>query len=208
MIDEKLFGIRLKQCREERNLTVRQLAEEVGISGANISRYENNVHGAGSTVVRDIAKYFGINPSWLMGDENADKYLSNVPDSKSVPILGKVSAGFPMYVVEDLIGYEFIPQESNIDFCLRVKGDSMINACIHDGNILYIRKQSTVDNGNIAVVVIDGEEATVKRFYKLGNQILLKPENPAYKDIIIDKEHQREVKIIGKVISVKFDLEG
>lgn len=82
----------------------------------------------------------------------------------------------------------------------------MINARIHDGDIVYIRKQPDVENGEIAAVIIDGEEATLKRVYKLNGNVILHPENPTYKDMIFSKKDFKQVRIIGKVKYVKAEV--
>ena len=99
-----------------------------------------------------------------------------------LPVLGNVACGEPIYANEDLEGYIYIDEDIGADFCLRAQGDSMVNARIFDGDILYIKKQDMVDDGEIAVVLIE-DEATVKRVYydRENNTITLMPENPTYK---------------------------
>lgn len=133
-----------------------------------------------------------------------NKYYSDNNQDKRIPVLGTISAGNPIIAQENIIGHEYT--SDNCDFCLRVKGDSMINARIHDGDIVYIRKQPDVENGEIAAVIIDGEEATLKRVYKLNGNVILHPENPTYKDMIFSKKDFKQVRIIGKVKYVKAEV--
>lgn len=107
---------------------------------------------------------------------------------KSVPLIGVISAGTPIYAVENLEGYYPVPPEfnnSNADFALKVKGESMINAGIFDKDIILVKQQSTAENGEIVVALID-DSATVKRFYKKKDKIVLHPENDTMDDMIFD----------------------
>ena len=101
---------------------------------------------------------------------------------------------------ESVSGYEFVPESANVDFCLKIKGTSMINARIYDGDIVFIRKQSDVDNGEIAVVLIDSNEAKLKRVYKVNGNVILRPENPEFPDQVYSRKEFKSVRIIGKAI--------
>lgn len=203
------FTDRLLQLRQEANLTQEELSNNLnlkynlGINKGMISKYEKGLHVPGFTFVDYVADYFGVTTDYLMGRSNNKYYDDNAHD-KRIPILGTISAGLPIIVQENIIGYEYT--SDNCDFCLRVKGDSMINARIHDGDIVYVKKQSDVENGEIAVVIIDGEEATLKRVYKINGNVILHPENPIYKDMIFSKKDFKQVQIIGKVKYVKAEV--
>lgn len=120
---------------------------------------------------------------------------ANKKDFISIPLVGTITAGTPIFAVENLDGYIPLPKEfdSNDCFALKVDGESMINSGIYDKDIIIVEKQETADNGDIVVALID-DSATVKRFYKKGNKIVLHPENDNMQDIIIDN-----VIILGKV---------
>jgi repressor LexA len=109
--------------------------------------------------------------------------------------------------LENIIGYEYIPVNVKADFCLKVKGDSMINARINNGDIVFIRQQPDIENGEIAAVIVDGEEATLKKVYKYPGTITLRPENPNYQEMVFDKKSFKSINIIGKCVAVKFSLE-
>ena len=121
--------------------------------------------------------------------EDKKRALSvNQQISRGVPLIGTVTAGTPIFATENYEDYYTLPKEFNANedtFILRVKGDSMINAGILHGDKIVVKKQETAENGEIAVVLID-DSATVKRFYKKDNKIVLHPENDAYSDIIVD----------------------
>lgn len=200
-----IFAQRLRECRLNLGLNVRELGELVGISGANVSRYENAIHGPSSDVLQAMITLFNVNPAWLMGASNA-KYIHDSKDCKRIPVLGYIAAGQPIIAEENIIDYEYVEETSHIDFCLIVKGDSMINARILDGDLVYVRKQSLVENGEIAVVLIDNEEATLKRFYKLDGSVLLRAENPNYPDRILTKKDVKSVQVLGKAVILKSEV--
>lgn len=206
MNELKLFGQRLHEIREERNLTTRELGEMLGTTAATISRYETGVHDPKRVFIQQTASILNVNPAWLMG-ANVDKHIeSDESTFKRIPVLGTIAAGQPILAEEHIEGYEFVPERSNLDFCLRVKGDSMINARIYDGDIVYIRKQSEVENGEIAAVIIDGESATLKRVYKINGSVILRPENHNYKEMVFNKKDFKEINILGKAIFFKSEV--
>jgi len=206
MNELKLFGQRLKEVREEKNLTTRELGEMLGTTAATISRYETGIHDPKRVFIQQTASTLNVNPAWLMG-ANVDKYIEKDDLMfKRVPILGTIAAGQPILAEEHIEGYEYVPENSNIDFCLRVKGDSMINARIYDGDIVYIRKQPDVENGEIAAVIVDGENATLKRVYKINGSVILRPENQNYKEMVFSKKDLKEVNVLGKAIFFKSEV--
>ena len=158
-----------------------------------------------------LANYFGIEKSDLVEDKSNDDsdYINNIYkiDKIKLPFLGSVSCGEPIYVDEDRESYIMVGTDIHADFCLQCKGDSMINARIHDGDIVFVRKQDIVNNGEIAVVIID-DEATLKRFYyyKEQNMVILRPENNKYQDIVLTGEELEKVRVIGKAVAFQSDV--
>ncbi len=129
-----------------------------------------------------------------------------LPPSRSIslPIVGAVRAGSPHPAVEDIEGFFSIDQsqlKSGASFFLRVKGDSMINDAILEGDLALVRSQAGAENGNIVVATLDGE-ATLKRYYRLKDYICLRPANPNYDDIIIREGTGKEISIIGRVVGI------
>ncbi len=123
-------------------------------------------------------------------------------ESRSIPLIGRVAAGMPITAEENIEGYISIDKTmfgNDSLFTLRVRGDSMIGAGILDGDIVIVRQQPTVDNNEIAVVIIDGE-ATLKRFIRHNDHIILRAENPAYGDIIVFSD--QDVWVVGKLSGV------
>lgn len=120
--------------------------------------------------------------------------------SKKVPLVGTVTAGQPITAIEQITDFiSFSPDKiySNQLFALKVRGESMINAAILDGDIVIVEQVPVVENGEIAVVLVDGEDATVKRFYKEDGHYRLQPENDTMDPIIVD-----ECAVLGKVVGV------
>lgn len=158
-----------------------------------------------------LANYFGVEKSDLIEDSSVvNAQFDNLYkiDKVKLPMLGTIACGEPIFADEDRESYVMVGTEIRADFCLKCQGDSMINARIHDGDIVFIRKQDIVDNGEIAAVIID-DEATLKRFYyyKEQNMVILRPENSKYKDIILTGEQLERVKVLGKAVAFQSDVE-
>jgi repressor LexA len=202
IINKEIFGKRLLELLEERGENFATLADALHLSTSTISRYANASMEPKWTTILSISEHFNVNPLWLCGSEHAEKYLPK-EYFKKVPILGTIAAGKPILAEEHIEGYEYIPYDEGVDFCLRVHGDSMIGARIFDGDIVYIRKQPDVENGEIAAVMVNGYEATIKRVFKANGSIILHPENPEYEDMVFSKKEAENIRILGKVVSFK-----
>lgn len=206
------FGDRLKQLRQEHGLTMDEFISlinkkypDILLNKSIVSRYENNIHTPKKfTIVESIADFFGVNINYMMGRSD-DRYGEQI-EYRKIPILGVIAAGIPILAQEDIQGYEYIAPNENIDFCLKVKGDSMVGARIYDGDIVFIRRQPDVENGEIAAVQIEQEEATLKRVYKIDGNIILRSENPNYKDLIFSKKDKKNIQILGKAIYFKSEV--
>ena len=160
-----------------------------------------------------MARLLECSPSYLMGwdeDENIIK-LDNAfkIELKRFPLFGEIACGITKYAIEDRESYVMAGTNIQADFCLKAKGDSMINARIHDGDIVFVKKQDIVDNGEIAAVVVNGDnEATLKRFYYYAERcmVILKAENPAYEDMIFSNEELSNFHVLGKAIAFQSDV--
>ena len=119
---------------------------------------------------------------------------------RTVPILGTIACGAPILAQEHIESYTELPGGIHADFALVCKGDSMVGARIFDGDVVYIRQQETVENGEIAAVLVDGE-ATLKRVRHFGDRISLEPENPMYRPLIFWGEEMNQVQILGKAVA-------
>lgn len=121
-----------------------------------------------------------------------------LPKTVKKPRLGKIACGEPILAVENLDGYDDVPENIHCDFTLICQGDSMIGARIHDGDLVYIRQQPQVENGEIAAMLLDGTETTLKRFYKSRGIITLQAENPAFAPIVVTQD--RQCAVLGKAV--------
>ena len=132
-------------------------------------------------------------------DLTSVKNIVSIPKMKKVPLLGTIACGEPILAVENIENYVNMPESINGTFALRCKGDSMINARIFDGDLVFIRQQPDVENGEIAAVLID-DEATLKKVYKYKNRIELRPENPTMSVLEYEGEEIDKIKILGKAV--------
>jgi repressor LexA len=197
--NKELFGNRLLETMRDNNDTTYSLAEYLHLSPSAISRYTTGDIAPKIPTVQAIADKYGIRPSWLMGIEGESKYPQSEEKAKKIPIVGTIAAGLPFLAQENIEGFEYVPENLDVDFCLKVKGDSMMNARILDGDLVFIRKQQEVENGEIAAVLIDGD-ATLKRFYQINGMVMLRSENPNYPEMIYTKKDMKEVSILGKAV--------
>lgn len=203
--DQQKFSERLLQLMSDNNETIYSLAEYLHLSPSAISRYTNATMKPKHLTIEAISSKYGINPIWLMGSDDVDKYPDNIKLSKQIPILGTIAAGQPILAKQNIEGFEYVPDDVNVDFCLRIKGDSMTGARILDGDIVFIRQQPDVETGEIAAVMIDGE-ATLKRVYKINGSVILRPENPNYPEQVYSKKDMKDVSILGKAIRFQSEV--
>ena len=201
----------IKKLRKDHNLTQEQLGDILGVQKSAIAKYENGrVENLKRSTIQKMATYFNVSPLLFLGYDDIDPKLDNLYEvsTQTLPMLGSIACGEPIYCEEDRKSYVLKGTEIKADFCLRAKGDSMINARINDGDIVFLRKQDIVNNGEIAVVIID-DSATLKRFYyyKEKNLVILKPENPKYEDIILAGESLENVRVLGKAVAFQSDVE-
>ena len=167
-----------------------------------ISRYETEQRTPKITIAQEYANILGV-PLQNLIDNNVDFPLATniipMPEAKSIPLVGKIACGAPITATENLEGYIKIPAQLEADFALVCRGDSMTGARIMDGDIVIIRQQSDIDDGEIAAVLIE-DEATLKRVYKMPGRLVLRAENPRYAPIDLSGAELDGVRILGKAI--------
>ena len=213
----KKIGLRIHQLRKNNKMSMKRLGELVNLHESTISRYEKGeIMSLDIEKMNEFAKALDTTPSYLMGWED-EEIKENEPydefdniykiATQKLPLLGEIACGQPIYADEDRESYVLAGADIKADFCLKCKGDSMINARINDGDIVFIRKQDIVNNGEIAAIIID-EEATLKRFYyyKEQNMVILRPENSKYEDIVLVGEQLERVKVLGKAVAFQSDV--
>lgn len=204
------IGERVKARRLELGLSVDEVAEALGKNRATIYRYESNeIEKLPTTVLEPLAKILKVTPGYLMGWQTQDALstlintYSNISPVhlKKFPMLGEIACGEPIWADEDKESYIMADMDIQADFCLTAKGDSMINARINDGDIVFIRQMPMVENGDIAAVIIDNE-ATLKRvyYYPEKNKLVLNPENPAFEPLVYINEELDTIRILGKAV--------
>lgn len=218
------LGDIIKRYRTEHDLSMDAFAAKSGMSKAYISLLEKNQHPkTGKPIapsLRSIKQAAdGMNMDFdvliKMIDGNVRlNYRQDTSiispdlqplDIKSYPALGSVACGEPILMTEEKSVYVSSTTDIRADFILIAKGDSMTGARIYDGDIVFIRQQPEVENGEIAAVAID-DETTLKRFYKYGELIVLRAENPEYKDMEFKPEDGKSIRIIGKAIAFQSDI--
>ncbi len=196
-----MLANKLKELRKEKNLTLEELAERLGTSKQTIHRYENGIiSNIPHDKVRSLARALEVAPSELMGWEDEEALVSH--SVKRLPLLGEIACGVPIYAEEKHGNFIYVSEDMDADFCLTAHGDSMIDARIYDGDTVFIKQQSSVDNGEIAAVVID-DEATLKRVYFYPNEgkLILSPENPKYAPLVYINEELNNIQILGKAVA-------
>ena len=206
-----IFSKNLKYQLNIHKKTQADIVNDLNITSSTVSDWVNGKKYPRMDKVQILADYLGILKSDLVEDKSNDDsdYINNIYkiDEIKLPFLGSVACGEPIYADENRESYIMVGTDIHADFCLQCKGDSMINARIHDGDIVFVRKQDIVNNGEIAVVIID-DEATLKRFYyyKEQNMVILRPENNKYQDIVLTGEELEKVKVIGKAVAFQSDV--
>lgn len=191
------FTNRLRQALEFRNMSQSELSRLSGIGKSAISQYLSGEYEAKQENIYLMSKPLNVNPAWLMG---FDVPMVGDEINRGIPIVGTIAAGTPILAEENIEDYFVIDNRVNADFGLKVKGDSMINANIFDGDIVFIRQQPTLENGEIGAILLD-DEATLKRFSKKENSVILQAENPSMTDwprIYTDVN----IRILGKLVGV------
>ena len=210
------FSDRLKQLRIERGLSQQAFADKLGcISKSSINMYERGEREPGLELLEAIADFFNVDMDYLLGKssvQNRARVESSLPDNITpmpemykIPLIGTIACGAPILAEEHIEEYIDIPRHIRADFALTCKGDSMINARIFDGDVVYICKQETVENGEIAAVLID-DEATLKRVRLFEDHIVLEPENPQYRPLSYWYEDMNSVRILGKAVAFTSSL--
>lgn len=197
----------LRSRRKELNLTMKQVADYVGVSEATVSRWESgNIANMGRDKIALLSQILKITPGAIAGYDFQHKDYQKKSAVK-IPVLGLVRAGIPMDAVEYIIDYEEISEDMARQgefFALQIKGDSM-EPKISEGDVVIVRKQPDIESGEIAIVLVNGDEATIKKVQKFNGGINLIPSNPAY-DVITYTNEQIEklpVRVLGKVVELR-----
>lgn len=187
-----IFSEQLKRYRAESGLSQSELAAEIGISKSSINMYERGEREPSFATLTALCRLFNVEPNVLLAGDGRPAAL---------PILGEIACGQPIFTNEEREPC-IPPAGVRADFALRAHGDSMIGARITDGDLIFIRRQSAVENGEIAAVAI-GDTATLKRvyFYPEEQKLSLNAENPRYEPLIYVGDELEQVQILGKAVA-------
>ncbi len=210
------LGERIKSARKLSKMTQSELAHKCGVADITIRQYESGKRQPRLDQLERIAAALGVPAAQLLiGPPTAEsKELSSsaAPIDPAhfhrIPILGYISAGLPLYAEEHIEGYTYTDLNGGAEyFALKVKGDSMNGLGINDGYQIIVRRQDEVENGEVAVVLVGDEDATVKRFYATASTVTLMPQstNPAHQPQLYDLK-KTSIKVLGKVVKVEFSL--
>lgn len=215
---ERIFELVDAKYKEQRDFAV-----QLGITPSMVSEWRRRKSASYNRRLPQIAEALGTTTEYLLTG-NGPKQKRAVSESDTalpkgaeridlgtfhrIPILGRISAGLPLYAEQHIEGYTLTDLNGGAEyFALRVSGDSMNAARIQDGDILIVRRQEEVENGEVAVVMVGDEDATVKRFYATGDTVTLMPQstNPEHHPQIYDATKTR-IRVIGKVVKVEFTV--
>lgn len=199
---------RMKELRKELGINMKEAAQGLNMPYTTYVNYEKGVREPNSENLIAIANFFSTSIDYLLCKSDVRNFdtialpesISPLPKTYSIPLLGAIACGDPILAAENLEGEVDVPDHIRADFALRCKGDSMINARIFDGDLVYIRQQDTVDDGDIAAVLID-DEATLKRVHFFEDHIVLVPENPMYRPFTYWGEEMNNIRILGKAVA-------
>lgn len=202
---------RLAQALSNRNMRPQDLANASGVSKASISQYLNGAHAPSNLSSGKMGKVLNVDPLWLMGfdvpmissEQDGPSYQKGV----EIPVYGRVAAGIPIEMIDDIIDTEEITQElarTGEFFALQIKGDSMEPRMV-SGDVVIVRQQEDAESGDIVIATVNGTDATCKRLKKYAEGIALIALNSAYEPMIFSKQEVEEkpVRILGKVVELR-----
>lgn len=210
------FADMLTSLRKQEGLSQKELADKTGLTRSAIGMYETGKREPDFETLEIFADFFNVNMDTLLGkaesaapdpkDLPSNAFSIDLSNCHRIPILGRISAGLPLYAEEHIEGYTLTDLNGGAEyFGLRVSGDSMNALRINEGDVIIVRRQEEVEQGEVAVVLVDGEDATVKRFYSSDTTVTLMPQstNPEHKPQMYDLS-KTPIRVLGKVVEVKF----
>lgn len=189
------LGDKIKNRRLDLDLTLQEVADIVGVSKSTVQKWESgNIENMKRDKIALLAKALNVSPLFIMGID--DREMKN--KTNRIPLIGTIAAGAPILAEQNIEDYFNLDSSVKADFALKIKGDSMLGAGIFPGDVVFIRQQSKLENGEIGAILIE-DEATLKKFYRKENTIILQPENDIYQPMIFTNGY---VKILGKLVAV------
>ena len=211
--NKKIMADNIKKYMDIKHKTRQDLCRDLGFAYSTLTDWINAVKYPRIDKIEMMANYFGVTKSDLVEmhiSPSFDTARKIIPKAKNIspftpsriPLVGRIAAGTPILAEQNIEGYENLADGVQADFCLQVQGDSMIGANIHSGDIVFIRQQEEVEDGEIAAVLID-DSATLKRFYRHDGAVELRPENPRYKSMIFTADNCQQFRVLGKAVALQ-----
>jgi repressor LexA len=198
-------GERIRSRREALGMTQTELADALSTTKQNIYKYENGIiSNIPSDKIEAMAEILKTTPAYLMGWEEETVLPPNIEplgSMQKIPLVGQIACGTPILAEQNIEDYVDLPGHIRADFALTCKGESMIGAGIRSGDIVYIRKQEEVENGQIAAVMVGGDEATLKRVYTKPGVVQLVAENPNIAPAVFIGKEAEQIHIIGLAVA-------
>lgn len=198
---------RIKELRTENNIRQIDLCKQLGVSQGALSGWENGRYEPDSDMLIKLSDIFGVSIEYILGKSNTVKPTKIKKTSVKIPVLGRVKAGIPIDAIQEVIDYEEITEDmakNGEHFALQIIGDSM-EPKMHEGDVVIVRKQSDVDSGNLAIVLVNNTDATVKKIIKHENGISLMSFNNKYSPIFYSNEQLNSLPVIilGRVMELR-----
>lgn len=196
----EIFKQNLLRLVEIKKCTQQEIADYMSVSRPTVQSWVSGKKVPRMDKIDRLASFFGCTRMDLLYLPPAKNILP-MPEMRRIPLVGKIACGTPILAEENINEYVDIPKNIHADFALECKGDSMIGARIHDGDVVYIHQQPDVESGEIAAVLIDNEDATLKRVRKFPDKVILFPENPDFEPMVFVGEEINELRILGRAVA-------
>ena len=205
------FSKRLRELRDQADLTQKEVADAVHVDKQTISQYELGKRQPDFEKLERLCDFFNVSSDYLLGKSDLtmryvnteELKLLNSKSARKIPIHGKVVAGVPEEALADALGSVEIPKSWKGEFgALKVKGESMAPALI-DGDIVIFRKQDSASSGDLVIAIVDNENATIKKLLRSTSSVTLVPFNPSYDPIVFNKKDAKRIQILGKVVELR-----
>jgi repressor LexA len=202
------FKTRLSEAMAQKNMRAAELSRQTGISKPRLSQYLSGVYIPKADAICAMARVLEVSESYLLGNSDLPQINSSPSTNfKALPVIGEIACGYPIFAREEDGGLVITDADTDADFCLIAKGDSMKDARINSGDTVFIKKADMVANGEIAAVIIN-DEATLKRvyYYPESEKLMLLPENKNYEPLIFVGSDLEKIRIIGRAIAFKSEI--